>query len=210
MPMKSEYLRIKEKKMRRRLFAAVLCSLLFLVCVASVASAESLFPQVTLNFEPSTWTYTYHVVVPGSSPYAFGELDIFSKAICWDAVNSVDTWTFKGPVVNGVDLGWSAYSIDGSYEDPTTHDWITCDTIVWRTGSIDQEVLSGPWEGDFVIVAENTAPVDGQGFTKDGDPASDNYFKLQVPGTFVPEPSSIVALGSMAAMAAGLFIKRKR
>ncbi len=82
------------------------------------------------------------------------------------------------------------------------------DTIMWRAFG-DQEVTAGPWEGDFQIIAENTAPVMGQAETADQVEVSRNIFDIEVPGTLIPEPSSLLALCSMIALAGGLIRRRK-
>lgn len=179
---------------RRLIIAAVLVALI--AAAGSAVASVAVFPQVTCNFDQSTFTYTYHVVVPQDTTYSFGSFSVYSHAICWDGTQ--DLWTFKGAIVNGTDQVWNAGSAEGDLGD----------TIMWRAFG-DQEVTAGPWEGDFQIIAENTAPVMGQAETADQVEVSRNIFDIEVPGTLIPEPSSLLALCSMIALAGGLIRRRK-
>jgi hypothetical protein len=180
--------------MGSRLSITVALCLVLLVCVMGLACAQDVTPQVTLNFDPVTFTYTYHVVVPQGNTYPFGQLLIFARASSWNGHE--ETWTVEAPTSGGQQLPWQHGCNTGD----------VFDTIEWRAMSAEQEILSGTWEGDFIVVAPDTTPVAGQGMTKDGVPSA-YYFDIDVPG--VPEPSSLFALASMAGMAGFLFRKRR-
>jgi hypothetical protein len=181
--------------MDRRLFASAVGLLLLGAAIGS-ASAQDIFPEVTMSFDSFTSTYTYHVFVPQYNTYPFGQLLIFAHASSWNGYE--ETWTIGGPIVGGQNMDWLAGFSAG---DPGE------DTCEWRALN-GQEVTFGPWEGDFIIVAPDTTPVAGQGMTKDGV-EGDHLFDIDVPGNIIPEPSSLVALGSMIALAGGL-IRRRR
>ena len=178
-----------------RRFALVLASAVLLtLCVMGTSLGQDVFPVVTLDFEAATSTYTYHVVVPENNTYPFGQLIIFSQ-VFWDP-----SWTISGPFVGGVDQGWSADFGYGDIGDPAE----------WRAFG-EQQVVSGPWEGDFVIVIPDTAPVPGQGMTKNGVEDSINYFDIGVPGeAVVPEPSALFVLGSLVSLSGTLIRRRRR
>lgn len=181
--------------MEKRLFA-IAVGVLLLGVVIGPASAEDIVPNVTMSFDYFTSTYTYHVFVPQNNTHPFGQLLIFAHASSWNGYE--ETWTIEGPIVGGQNMNWLAGFSEGDYGD-------TCE---WRAMT-GQGVTFGPWEGDFIIVAPNTTPVVGQGMTKNGVLDSIHYFDIDVPGNIIPEPSSLVALGSIIALAGGL-IRRRR
>lgn len=173
----------------------ILAVLLASICVS--AQAQAVYPSVTLSYDAKSWTYTYHVAYPQNATDPFGELNLYTYAWSWNGV--VDLWTPSGPVVGGVDQAWMCELSDGDFGT----------TVKWRAFGA-QEVTAGPWEADFVLVAPNTAPVAGEGMTKDGVVGSTHTFSIDVPGPApVPEPSALAALGSMLG-AAGLLIRRRQ
>lgn len=178
----------------KRLATAVVLCVVLLVSFASLASADIISPQVTLTYDSSSWTYTYHVVVPQGNTYPFGQLLIYTQAT--SLVGNQETWTIKAPSSGGETLDWQFGCTPAG----------SVDTIEWRAMSVEDEVMYGRWEGDFIVIAPYTTPVAGQGMTKDGVP-SEHFFNIEVPG--VPEPSSFLALSSMAG-AACLFFRRRR
>ncbi len=176
----------------RRSFSLVLASAALLTVLAiGAAFAQDIFPEVTMSFEAATSTYTYHVVVPENNTYPFGQLIVYCE-VFWQP-----EWLISGPFVGGVDQGWNADFGYGDIGDPAE----------WRALG-EQQVVTGPWEGDFVIVIPDTAPVPGTGMTKNGVEDSINYFDIGVPGV-VPEPSSLIALGSLLGFC-GTVIRRRR
>lgn len=180
-------------------------SILTLVVVAVIMLGASTvltageFPAVSLTHNPATSTYTYHVQVDWVEgvTHPFGQLLLFTHATSWNG--SEETWTLLGPIVGGVDQGWSSGFSEGDDGD----------TAEWRAGT-EEEVLTS-WSGDFIIVAPSTIPVAGQGMTKDGVADSVNYYNIDVPGLDpVPEPSSFLALGGFFALAVPFIRRRMR
>ncbi len=165
---------------------------LLLLC-AGVASA-AVFPSVTMDFDPQTFTYTYHVLVPADNTYPFGQLFIYTAAK-W-----TEDWQISGPWVGGVDQGWLADFPEGGPEG---------DTAQW-TADAEQQVTIYPWAGDFIIVCPGTVPVPGLGMTKNGVSDSVNYFEINVPGPIgaIPEPSSLIAFGGLISLAAPIIRRR--
>ncbi len=165
------------------------CAILFLLIVsAGTLFAQSIYPVVTLLHTPGSSIYTYHVSVPADNSYPFGQLLLFTQATSWNGFQ--ETWTASGAVVNGVDQGWA-----------TQFNWGDLgDTVEWRANS-GQEAISS-WEGDFILDAPGTIPVLGSGWTKDGVANSVHEFAIDVPGYMVPipEPSSLLALGSLVGL----------
>jgi hypothetical protein len=172
---------------------------LALTAIVAGAVSGAVFPTVTLSdFDPATCTYTYHVSVAADNTYAFGQLFIYAYTMNWDESTESEIWTMGGPVVGGVDQGWQAgYSIYNEFGG---------DTAEWLNNS-GTPVLSS-WEGDFILVAPGSSPVMGIGQTKDGVLESLHTFDIEVPG--VPEPSSILALGSFIGLAVPIIRRRNR
>lgn len=178
--------------MRLRVMYVLATFLLCLMFGAGTATAD-VFPTVSLTWDGVS-TYTYHVSVPANNSYPFGQLLIFTKATSWNGVE--ETWTQSGAWVGGVDQAWLSGFSEGDDGD----------TAEWRATG-DQEAISS-WEGDFILIAPNTSPVPGQGMTKDGGLDSVNYFDINVPGP-VPEPSSMLALGSLIGLMVPVIRRRK-
>lgn len=183
--------------MLHRLLILVYALLATIVLGVGAVNAD-VFPQVTLSYDAQTFTYTYHVSVAADNTHPFGQLLIFAHSINWDWDTEQEIWTMGGPIVGGVDQEWSAtYSIENEFGG---------DTAEWNN-TTGQSVISS-WEGDFILVAPDTAPVAGLGMTKNGVAESVNYFEIDVPGDLVvPEPSSMIALASFAGLA--LSIRRR-
>jgi hypothetical protein len=186
----------KGRKMMRLRTLYVFCT--FVLCLllgAGAATAQNVFPTVSLSWDGSS-TYTYHVSVPANNSFPFGQLLLFTKATSWNG--SEETWTQSGAVVGGVDQGWLTGFSEGDDGD----------TAEWRATGEQEAIVS--WEGDFILIAPNTVPVPGQGMTKDGGVDSVNYFNIDVPGVVIPEPSSMLAFGSLVGLSVPLVLRRRR
>lgn len=171
----------------------------FLFCLilgAGTAMAQDVFPAVSMSYNAAASSYTYHVSVAANNSFPFGQLLIFTKATSWNG--SEETWSLSGAIVEGIDQGWLCGFSEGDDGD----------TVEWRASG-GQEAISS-WEGDFVVIAPNTAPVAGLGMTKDGGVDSVNYFDIPVPGLVVPEPSSMLALGSLIGLAVPVILRRRK
>lgn len=176
----------------------LIVSMLF-VLSAGAAMAQYTYPTVTFQHEASSWSYIYTVTVTpdDSFPLGYLELDTLVK-------NAGETaWTMLGPVANGADLNWTK----------TWFEWQEgCDAANWYVDSGQQAIVPSAWVGVFTLIAPNTVPGEGFGLTMCGAKDSDNSFTVYVPGpqAIVPEPSSMLALGSGFFGICGMLLRRRQ
>ncbi|MCC6484706.1 MAG: PEP-CTERM sorting domain-containing protein [Armatimonadetes bacterium] len=169
------------------------------LCAASVARAD-VFPTVAFSFDVNTFTYTYTVTQPTNATWKFGYLQIDTGV-----KNQAPTgpWQISGPFVNSVELPW----LKGSKSLTPTAAF-----AYWQAPTPNDEIdnnLPDPWVGVFKLVVPNSQPVSGYSLTMDGADDSHNITVIDVPGpAVVPEPSSLIALGS--AVCSGLMVIRRK
>jgi len=170
---------------------------LLMLLTAGAAMAYT-YPTVTFNFTPATYTYAYTVTVTPSDDFPLGylELDTLVKNL------GITAWTMAGPT--NVAVAWSA----------TSFEWAPgCDAANWYVDKTkgQAEIYPSSWVGVFTLIAPNTQPGQGFGLTMDGAVRSQNSFTVTVPGPqSIPEPSSLVALGSGLLTAGGILLKRRK
>ena len=158
-------------------------------------------PELGLDADP---TYVYHVQTTADTEENFLRLYVYAAVWAEEEIGGewIPLWTQLGPVVDGIDQGWDAsYSIENEYGG---------DTAEWRATTGLEVEAHTVWAGDFILVAPNSAPV--LGLIQVGGPADGMYdYALDVPGAApLPEPSSLLALGSLTAMAGSMIRRRNR
>lgn len=175
-------------------------SVVFLVLVllalsAAAANAVVYFPDLQfVNFDPGTFTYTYRVTCPENSTYPFGRLTILAE---------VPQGGIYFPWGHGADTApttaWRFYTVDREWDD----DWNpTKSNAVWsyQQGESDFIPAETYWTGLFTLVVPNSSLTEGVGFTMDGGPWSESppaIVNVPGPGAYIPEPSSLLALGGL-------------
>ena len=172
------------------------------VCGTALASVE-IIPIVSLSFDPSTCTYTYHIVCPAHITYPFGYFQVDAKVPC-DGIFTSD-WKLKGPS----DLiKWANGVSTWEYGDTRNDDK---DFAYWRA-SRRQEVMPSAdgWSGDFVLTVPNTQPGPGSVMTKDGVVGSAKTHTCDVPcAVAIPEPSGLIGLGTSLMLVVGTLLRKR-
>ena len=186
----------------KRVSGALLVLMALVLCGS--ASAQ-VFPTLEfVSFDQPSFTYTYRITCPANSTFPFGRLAILAE---------VPNAGMYFPWGHGADTDpasrWTFYVQDRDY-DEVTWEPLTSNAI-WKATVLEDVIPANmAWTGQFMLTVPNSRKVDGVGITMDGGDWSENATTVYVPGpALIPEPSSILALGGLAAGLLPL-IRRRR
>jgi hypothetical protein len=168
-----------------------------IVFVTSVACAAA-NPAVSFAFNPATFEYSWTVNCTSATTVQFYQFTVYSTIpqATWITLGTSQS----GPWVGGVNKGWTYTASAGAGTNMNAK---------WDAPSGQGVAAGTTWTGVFKIIVPNTAPVAGQVKTY-GGLATTNYVNTSVPGSMVPEPSSMIVFGSMVAGLAPFVIRRRK
>jgi hypothetical protein len=167
--------------------------MLVIICFLGGSAAYAIPATATLDsFDPATSTYVYKVI------QGLDATDSLTNFAVMAFTQASDDYTMTNPSSGGswrqvqsiwdVGAGWIEYK--------------------WYGGSVKPgKFLTVPWVGYFTLSVPGTQPVPGTVWVMGGTAVITSY-SANVPG-FVPEPSSVAALGVML-MGIGPMILRLR
>lgn len=166
--------------------------LVLMLVIASLVggSAWAGIPSVSMSFNPITFTYTYTVIQPADAS------DTLTDFCVLGVTEMTDPYVMTNPTSGGIPLG----TPPGWWQNRQT--WTNPSTgqsgveYRWYHGGVKKAPHSSlPWTGLFIIQVPGSQPVPGI-VTTMGASQVINTYTIDVPG-FVPEPSSVAALGVM-------------
>lgn len=175
------------------------------IALLATAACAVQYPTVTSTWTymgvPSTYEFTYTVMVLAGDTYNFGYLQADTNM---PTDLGVAGWIQSGPFVSNVDQDWFSGLKPGWIAQSVDY------TSAYWTADWDQEILKGTtWTGVFKLKVPNCMPSLGDILTKDGVSGSANITHDQWVPMPVAEPSGVLFLASGALGAAGILNKRR-
>lgn len=169
----------------------------------STSAFAQVWPELTfVSFDQATYTYTYRVTCPADSSYPFGRLTILAE---------VPNGGAYFPWGHGADTDpatrWAFNTQDREWDDDFNP---TKSNAIWKAALGDAVPSGTAWTGQFMLIVPNSRLTEGVGVTMDSGSGQSPMRTVFVPGpALIPEPSSLLALGGLAAGLLPL-IRRRR
>jgi len=179
--------------MTRILRVVLVC--VVLLGVTSIAQCADVYPTVNFAFNATTFEYSWTVNYTANVNVNLSRFMVYASVpdSCWTSVSGA--WS-GSPAQNE---GWT-------FTDPDNGDGTFA--LRWYADSGQQRTPSGGvWTGVFKITIPNSQPVAGSVGTYVN--ATKSLTQSSFVPQMVPEPSSVMSLGSFAGLAA-LLMRRKK